>query len=242
MTPISIDQCAALETENCKMTSGPDKECLFGGLRVTCTTVATNFEVGYFLTKIANLNASRPLVVTLCGQRNLTEDLFAPVAKLIIDLVINSYKNFHLSAFTAGQVVLPTLQYLDLSYCSKMTIKRTDFQPFPALRRLALWHTAVESIEEGAFESLLYLRSLALERDVGDLNTETSREMIKSIFLLHCGSQYKWLRDFLNQRPYLIAPDAEHETYNIGGMYNLAVDAADKFPTRDCSAIQLLLN
>ena len=92
------------------------------------------------------------------------------MAEAVISLEINSYKNFHLSAFTTGQVILPTLQELYLSYCSNVTIKRRDFQPFPALRMLHLYHTAVESIEETAFDSLLYLRSLVLEEGVGDLN------------------------------------------------------------------------
>ena len=155
--------------------------CLVGHYQSAVLQLATNFEVSHFFFKINRLNASRGLGVHLYGQRDLTKDLFSPVAEAVISLDIHSYKNFHLSAFTTGQVILPTLQELGLSYCSNVTIKRRDFQPFPALRMLPLYHTAVESIEENAFDSLLYLRSLVLEEGVGDLNSETPKEMIKSI-------------------------------------------------------------
>ena len=51
----------------------------------------------------------------------------------------------------------------------------------------------------------------------------------------HCHPQYKWLRVFLSERPYLIASKASDEMYSVGGIDNSAFLQKYTFVPVDCS-------
>ena len=133
----------------------------------------------------------------------------------------------------------PVIQVFFLQRCSDIEILRTDLQVFPALRAFFLWQgSTIRSIEPGSFDQLPYLRHITF--DTFDTSKPLPQTALDQLRLLHCDPQYKWLRVFLRERPYLIAPKAEGEIFDVGGFVNSAYLKKDIFTPVNCSLESLV--
>ncbi|OQV23383.1 putative 12-oxophytodienoate reductase 11 [Hypsibius exemplaris] len=139
--------------------------------------------------------------------------------------------------FEAGYFLQKVLNF---NKCQRIVIQRDDFLPFPSLR--VLWYgggSTIASIEENAFDSLLYLRHITFEQGF-DTFSELASGLRNHLKLLHCTPEYKWLRDWLQQRPYLLSPKKAWELYDMGGMGNGEQLKGTIFIPVDCATSNLI--
>ena len=240
MKPVISSECAALKTDSCGMMD-PNANCSQAdwGFWADCNS-APNFEVAIFLSMIAQLNASHGLALNLHGTRNFPAGVFAPVKDVLVALHIWDFSGIKLSSFRSAEGNFPVMQHLLLGRCSDIEIQRTDLRVFPALRVFDLWSgSTLRSIEPGAFDELPYLRHITFEKGF-DTSKPLPQTALNHLRLLHCDPQNTWLRVFLRERPYLIAPNAEGEIYGVGGIVNKAIFKEDTFIPVDCSLKRLV--
>ena len=99
-----------------------------------CSHPATESEVRYFLYIVGKINASRGFILSLSGQWGMMKAIFAPVDDILVELMIQEYPSFKLSAFIDGLVPLPMLQDLGFFNCTDIIVKQVDSISFPALK------------------------------------------------------------------------------------------------------------
>ncbi|OQV17200.1 hypothetical protein BV898_08693 [Hypsibius exemplaris] len=199
---ISAEDCVALNTDNCQIRTEEQfsnncapREPLF----TNCSSSAGEFETKYFLLKVGSLRASRGMRFDLYGKRRFTKQMFDPVADILVSLYISEFPQFSVTLFASASIKLTTLQKLEFWKCQGIVIQRDDFLPFPSLRVLSFTGgSTIASIEENAFDSLLYLRHITFEGF--DTSSELSSGLRSHLNLLHCSVEYKWLRDWLQRR------------------------------------------
>ncbi|OWA54085.1 hypothetical protein BV898_18504 [Hypsibius exemplaris] len=156
MNRVTPEKCLGVNTENCRI-GKESNNCADGlGLIATCTADASNIEIQYFFTKIQRLNASRGLEVTINGKREFKQNVFEPVADILIVLIVADYPDFSLSALR--ELELPIITHIGLSNCSNVVIRTDDLLFYPRLTMFILAKSTVKEIEEGAFESLQFLK------------------------------------------------------------------------------------
>lgn len=161
MDPVTPQQCLALNTENC-LISPASRNCSAGnGFIATCSADASNIEVEYFFTKLQRLNAGRALEVTVRGVREFVNRTFAPVADILIILIVADYPDFALSSLRALE--LPVITHIQLSNCANLVVKQDDLLYFPRLTMFILAKSTVRQIEEGAFDSLKGLQQVSFD-------------------------------------------------------------------------------
>ena len=240
MKPVTPSQCADLKTDSCGMTA-PNADCsnTNAGFWADCN-FAQNYEVAIFNDMIAQLNASRGLQLILHGTRTFPAGVFTPVKDVLLSLYIFNFPAIKLSSFRSAAGNFPVVQYLGLGRCSDIEILRSDLQVFPALRIFSMAQgSTVRSIEPRSFDELHYLRHISFENGF-DISQPLSQVALDHLRLLHCDTQYKWLRVFLSERPYLIAPKAEGEIFVVGGIQNGGYLEKDIFIPVDCSSKRLV--
>ena len=233
-------ECAALKTDSCQMIV-PNVKCSyeFFGFFSDCK-FAPNYEVAIFLSKMAQLNASRGLSLTLHGPRNFSASVFAPVKNVLVSLDIWDFPGIKLSSFRSAEGNFPVMQGLRLGRCSDIEIQRTDLRVFPALRVFSLWSgSTVRSIEPGAFDELPYLRHINFEQGF-DTSKPLPQTALDHLRLLHCDPQNTWLRVFLRERPYLIAGKVSGAFYRVGGVDSSIISINDISIPVDCSLKSLV--
>ena len=241
MKPVTLSECADLKTDSCGMFPDINPNCsnAYSGLFAECN-FAPNYEVAIFNDMIARLNASRGLSLSLQGTRTFPAGVFAPVKDVLVRLDIWDFPGIKLSSFRSTAGNFPVMQDLLLGRCSDIEILRTDLQVFPALRVFSLWSgSTVRSIEPGSFDELPYLRHISFEKDF-DASEPLPQTALDHLRLLHCDPQYKWLRLFVRQRPYLIAPKTSGEIFSVGGIESPAYLKEEIFVPVDCSIQSLV--
>ena len=240
MKPVTPSECADLKTDSCGMTA-PNANCsiTYGGFYADCNS-APDYEIEYFTGMIAQLNASHGLDLTLRGTRTFPSGVFAPVKDILVSLTIYDFPAIKLSLLRSAAGNFPVIQVFFLQRCSDIEILRTDLQVFPALRALFLFRgSTIRSIEPGSFDELPYLRHITFENGF-DTSKPLPQTALDQLRLLHCDPQYTWLRVFLRERPYLIAPIAEFEIFDVGGIANSAHLKKDIFIPVNCSLESLV--
>ncbi|OQV17208.1 hypothetical protein BV898_08701 [Hypsibius exemplaris] len=189
--------------------------------------------------QVGSLRASRGMFFQLHGKRRFTEQMFDPVADILVSLTISEFPQFSVTLFASASIKLTTLQRLDFWKCQGIVIQRNDFLPFPSLRYLSfIGGSTIASIEENAFDSLLYLRHITFEGF--DTSSELSSGLRSHLNLLHCSVEYKWLGDWLQRRSYLILPKKSDEIYSVGGISHGEVTKANTFIPVDCASSKLI--
>ncbi|OQV12357.1 hypothetical protein BV898_13385 [Hypsibius exemplaris] len=94
--------------------------------------------------------------------------------------------------------------------------------------------STIASIEDNAFESLMYLRHITFEHGF-DTSSTLSPGLRSHLSLLHCSREYKWLRDWLQLRPYLLAPKNQDVLYRLGGVRSAKHEKGSIFIPVDCA-------
>ena len=241
MKPVTPSECAALKTDSCGMFPGINADCskAYTGFIANCN-FAPNYEIAIFNAMIAQLDAGRGLSLTLQGTRTFPASVFAPVKDVLVDLGIWDFPGIKLSSFRSAAGNFPVVQSFTLARCSDIDILRTDLQVFPALRVFYFsTGSTVRSIEPRSFDELPYLRHVTFERGF-DTSKPLPQAVLNHLRLLHCDPQYTWLRVFLRERPYLIAPKASGEIFSVGGVQNKANLQKNIFVPVDCSLESLV--
>ncbi|OQV17204.1 hypothetical protein BV898_08697 [Hypsibius exemplaris] len=239
---ISAEDCVALNTDNCQVMTEEQysNNCApRQPLHTNCSSSAGEFETNYFLLKVGSLRASRGMYFQIHGKRRFTKQMFDPVADILVSLTISEFPQFSVTLFASASIKLTTLQQLNFWRCQGIVIQRDDFLPFPSLRYLSFGGgSTIASIEENAFDSLLYLRHITFEGF--ETSSELSSGLRSHLNLLHCSVEYKWLRNWLQQRSYLISPKKSEEVFDIGGLVNRKLTKADIFIPVDCASSKLI--
>ena len=240
MKRVTRSECEDLQTDSCGMiASRTNCSAIRRGLFANCYSLF-NYEVAVFNDMIAQLNASRGLDLYLQGTRTFPACVFTPVKDVLVSLNIRYFPAIKLSSFRSAAGNFPVMQDLTLSQCSSIEILRTDLQVFPALRVFYMGSgSTVRSIEPRSFDSLPYLRHINFEHGF-DTNKPLPQSALDHLRLLHCDPLYKWLRVFLRERPYLIAPKEEGEIFDVGGLVNKASLKKDIFIPVDCLSESLV--
>ena len=241
MKPVTPSECADLKTDSCGMYPDINQNCSQSNLGFySICKFAPSYEIAIFTTMIAELNASRGLSLTLQGPRTFPATVFAPVKDILVSLNIWDFPAIKLSSFRSAAGNFPVMQYLALAGCSDIEILRTDLQLFTALRVFELiYGSTVRSIEPHSFDELPYLRHITFEYGF-DTSKPLPQTALDHLRLLHCDPQNTWLRVFLRERPYLIAPKASLEIFHVGGLVNVAYLKKDIFIPVDCSLKSLV--
>lgn len=240
MKPITQDECAALKTDHCYVWKDSAYCKAHTGFFVYCDAYATDFEIGYFTLQLLRSNLSRGVALDLIGKRAFTAAMFAPVSDILISLTIRNFPQLKLSVFRRAAIRLPQLRALRLVNCSSVEIGRLDLLQFPSLRLFyALHQSTIESIEDNPFEHLQHLRHLIFEHGF-NLSSPLSALLERQLCSLHCGTDYQWLRDFLERKPYLISTVHLGEVYHIGGLVNSQQTSNDTFIPVSCSKYGLV--
>lgn len=206
-----------------------------------CDRYATATEIRDFLNLVASLNASRGLFFTVAGKWTPLPDMFTRVANILLYLTIWDYPNLTLSVFQRASIHLPQLVALQLWSCSNIEVRQSDFTAFPALREfMAGGQSTFKSIQSNSFDNLLHLRHLTIEQGF-NLNQTLPLALAAQLRLLHCSPEYRWLRDFLDERPFLIAAKGIGEIWNMGGMASEAHAINDNFISFDCDTDSVIM-
>ncbi|OQV23389.1 hypothetical protein BV898_02835 [Hypsibius exemplaris] len=241
MKEISPETCTNLDTDSCEIYKKKDhsNNCE-SALFAYCSPRASNFETTYFFRKVGRLNAGHGLGLNLGGERSFTKKMFEPIADILISLDVYDFPHFSTSLFSAASVKLAILQELGIYNCQSIEIQRDDFLAFPSLRVLKFYgKSTIASIEENAFDSLMYLRHITFEEGFNTLS-ELSPELRNHLSLLHCSPNYKWLRDWLQLRPYLLTPIEDGEVISAGGLTSSKVLKENIFVPVDCASSKLI--
>ncbi|OQV12358.1 hypothetical protein BV898_13386 [Hypsibius exemplaris] len=240
---ISPENCTSVATDNCGILTGKafsDNCAPTNPLFTYCQAGAGDFEAKYFLQRIGRLNASRGVILTLSGERGVTKEMFQPVADILVVLQFVKFHQMSVAIFSAAAIRLPILRVLQFYNCTGIVLQRGDFLPFPSLRMVQfLKSSTIASIEDNAFEPLMYLRHITFEHGF-DTSSNLSPELKSHLSLLHCSREYKWLRDWLQLRPYLIAPKNAGAVFNLGGFQNMKREKGSIFIPVDCATPRLI--
>ncbi|OWA50927.1 putative Zinc metalloproteinase nas-7 [Hypsibius exemplaris] len=214
MNRVTPEKCLGVNTENCRI-GKESKNCADGlGLIATCTADASNIEIQYFFTKIQRLNASRGLEVTIHGKREFKQNIFEPVADILIILIVADYPDFSLSALA-------------------------NWSCRPSPTSACQTASTVKEIEQGAFESLQFLKQVTLDTGYR-ADRPMTKAMLEHLRLLHCDCSYDWLRVFLKKNPQLIAAKRVGEVHRFGGILSNSFKQRNIYVPVDCSKTNLL--
>lgn len=207
------------------------------GLIASCSASAMDVEIQFFFSKIQRLNASRALEVTIRGERDFMQDTFAPVADILINLIIADYSDFRVSSLRSLE--LPIITHIGLLNCTNVIITQDDLLFFPKLTMFVMAKSTVTDIENGAFDSLLYLKQLAF--DIGYKTDKPLPAAVqKHLRLLHCDCRYGWLRNFLKKHPQLMSSTSVGQIHRFGGILSHAFKSHDLYIPVDCSKPSLI--
>ncbi|OQV22574.1 putative Sortilin-related receptor [Hypsibius exemplaris] len=236
---VSSADCAGLRTQNCAvvLNNCGDPET---GLWISCSSLAGDIETTKFLQKVGRLNADRGLDLVLIGERRLTLELFAPVASDLIALGFGRFPRLRMAVVTSALVQATRLQDLEFHACEGIIIQRNDFVSLPSLKMVSFTRgSTIASLEENAFASLPNLSHLSFEALI-DTTVTLSTGLRDHLTRLHCSVQYKWLRDWLQSRPDLLAPKASGMVFAAGGVANSELRKGTIYIPVDCASSTLV--
>lgn len=233
MRPITPVQCAALQTSHCYLTA-PNRDCSDPdvGLWIDCAIEAGPPDVAEILRRVAGLNASRGVSLQLFGPRQFPDSMFSPARDLVIALSISNFTNLNL--FMLEHLDLPQLQGLYIQNCAGVIVQANSLLAFSSLKLFAAKsQTTFSSIEQNPFEKLSSLVHISLEAGF-DLSTPLPKLLTQQLRLFHCGPQYRWLRDFLDQHPALVTETLWGSVFNTGGINSMPFDQSALFIPVNC--------
>ncbi|XP_055348766.1 uncharacterized protein LOC129595709 [Paramacrobiotus metropolitanus] len=164
----------------------------------------------------------------------LTTDVVDPVRNQMIHLGVFDCQAPNATAQVYELGNFPNLYDFEMNSCTNLTIRKKDFSRMPQLRMVTFYITSISALEPGTFTDMPHLGSLILERDfitalwnIGNPESAYSKfatdEYLDYLYNLHCGCSFAWLRNFLEQKPFLIEEKNEGEVFIIGNYLSQAV-------------------
>ncbi|XP_055353493.1 uncharacterized protein LOC129599308 [Paramacrobiotus metropolitanus] len=182
--------------------------------------------------KVSTVSPNRAITINL-NERNDTlldpvhPDVVEPVRQQLIELNIGycATRTIMSKVYALGQ--LPYVVRLSIALCKNMIVKKKDFQNVQQLRVFYLFQSTIGAMEPYTFTDLVHLQNLALEsglylrmknrdEDGGSPFFRMTDEESQDIRRLHCDCLFAWFRNFLQEKPYLLASRTRGEIFSIG--------------------------
>ncbi|XP_055348719.1 uncharacterized protein LOC129595665 [Paramacrobiotus metropolitanus] len=224
---------------------------------VTYVDISCVYKPHAFLAKttklVRQISPQRAVLLNLyewkAEEDPVTVDIVDPVRDQTIHLGVFDCQTPNTTAKVHELGLLPNVYSFTLNGCTNMTIQKKHFSRMPQLRMIAFYITSISALEPGTFTDLIHLRSLTLERDFTiALETKGHPESAYSYFAtddklnylynLHCDCSFAWLRNFLEQKPFIIGEKEPGEVFIIGNYLSAGVErnrnTTDVFSV-DCS-------
>ncbi|XP_055353491.1 uncharacterized protein LOC129599303 [Paramacrobiotus metropolitanus] len=174
---------------------------------------------------------NRAITARLNERPDLTDplhpDVLNPVRNQLIELTIDRCATPSVTFKFPPLGRLPYVVRLSVGHCKGMIIGRNDFRNVTQLRVFHLYESTIDVIEPYTFTDLVQLQNLALEaglysmmqfreKSLGPPEFQLSDEDIQRVQRLHCDCAFAWFRNFLQEKPYLIADRDRGEMFAIG--------------------------
>ncbi|XP_055356249.1 uncharacterized protein LOC129601461 isoform X2 [Paramacrobiotus metropolitanus] len=232
--PMAAEQCGLQFTANCNVPGYTTDNCTTTqALTINCGKHITSTEIRQISAGISK-SPMRAIEVYLYDGEHIIFRNFQTVRLQVVFLGIRNCTSSR-TAQKLNELRFTSLMNFQLESCYGLEIRKADFSYSNKIRAITFFNTTIEILEKGTFTDLPYLRLLALEYGMHQMEV-FERPIRNYLKELHCGCEFQWFRDWWESNRQLLRKAASGEVFFIPDSWRSGVfTKQDIYLPIDCS-------